>query len=133
MAGLTQPASRSRPVRIIFDLSGTIFGAFDLSLRPGIRDTIEALRSAGYRVEFWTSGSKEQYECLLKAAGIDGTVYPKRTALPFMPDVCVDDEPEEWMPGNRYKVDIHLAQDMPGAPILVAELLGSAGRNFYWD
>lgn len=121
-------------MHIIFDLSGTVFGAFDLSLRPGIRDTIESLRAAGYRVEFWTNGRKEQYQDLLKVAGIDGSVFPKRTELPFTPDVCVDDEPEEWMPGNRYKVDIHLAQDMPGSPILVAELLGvAAERNFYWD
>lgn len=122
-------------MHIIFDLSGTVFGAFDLSLRPGIRETIESLRAAGYRVEFWTNGSKEQYEDLLKVAGIQGTVFPKRTALPFMPDVCVDDEPEDWMPGSRYKVDIHLAHDMPGSPILVAELLGATavGRNFYWD
>lgn len=117
----------------MFDLSGTVFGAFDLSLRPGIRETIDSLRAAGYRVAFWTSGNREQYLDLLKVAGIDGSVFSKRAGLPFTPDVCVDDEPEEWMPGNRYKVDMHLAEDMPGAPILVAELLGAAGRNFYWD
>lgn len=118
---------------IFFDLSGTVFGSFDLSLRPGIRETIGSLRAAGCRVEFWTSGNREQYESLLKNAGIDGSVYPKKTALPFEPDLCVDDEPEGWMPGYRYKVDIHLAEDMPGSPILVAELLCHSGRNFYWD
>lgn len=118
---------------IFFDLSGTVFGSFDLSLRPGIKETIGSLRAAGYRVEFWTSGNKEQYESLLKVAGIDGTVHPKMTTLPLKPDLCVDDEPEGWMPGCRYKVDIHLAEDMPGSPILVAELLCHAGRNFYWD
>ena len=62
---------------IFFDLSGTVFGSFDLSLRPGIRETIGSLRDAGYRVEFWTSGNREQYESLLKNAGIDGMVFPE--------------------------------------------------------
>lgn len=127
------PLKKESAVHILFDLSGTVFGVFDLSLRPGIRETIEALRASGCLVDFWTSGRREHYEDLLKVAGIRGQVYSKKPAMPVLPAVCVDDEPEDWMPGYRYKVDIHLAEDIPGSPILVAELLCAAGRNFYWD
>lgn len=120
-------------MHILFDLSGTVFGVYDLSLRPGIRETIDSLRAAGYKVDFWTSGRKENYQDLLKAAGISGDIFPKNPALPVAPAVCVDDEPEDWMPGHRYKVDIHLAQDMPGSPILVAELMCATGKSFFWD
>lgn len=126
-------SQESGTVHILFDLSGTVFGVFDLSLRPGIRETIDSLRAAGYMVDFWTSGRREHYEDLLKGAGITGSIFSKNPALPIKPAICVDDEPEEWMPGHRYKVDIHLAQDMPGSPILVAELMCVTGSNFYWD
>lgn len=121
-------------MRIIFDMMGTVFGSMDQSLRPGIKETIEALRENGCQVDFWTSGPAEQYSAMLKMEGIPGEVYRKSPRLPFKPDVCVDDSPEEWMPGKIFKVTQHVSDAMPGSLILVAELMyPSEKKNFYWD
>lgn len=119
---------------IMFDLLGTVFGAFDHSLRPGIRETIDSLRESGYQVDFWTSGRVEHYKQLLRQAGIKGEIYKKSAELPRKPDVCIDDEPQDWMPGHLYKVEMHLSQDAPGPEILVAEVLFvNEEANFFWD
>ncbi|MFQ5736879.1 MAG: hypothetical protein ACE5GY_08470 [Thermodesulfobacteriota bacterium] len=121
-------------MRIIFDLMGTVLGALDHSPRPGIRETITALRDGGNRVCFWTSGNVENYRAFLRVAGIEGDVYSKAEPLPFKPDVCVDDEPQPWMPGNAYKVGPHISEELPGEHILVAELMCSADcETFFWD
>lgn len=121
-------------MHIIFDISGTVIGSLDSSLRPGIRETLEALRLSGNRVDFWTGGPLEDYRDLLGSLGIEGRVFSKNSPLPFRPDICVDDSPEGWMPGFKYTVDQHISGDMPGAPILVAELVGAGiYGNFYWD
>lgn len=121
-------------MRIMFDILGTVLGAMDESPRPGIKETIEALRESGASVSFWTSGRPENYCALLKNAGIEGEVFSKGKALPFTPDLCVDDEPQGWMPGSVYRVDAHIAVDMPGQRILVAELLCVNEKgSFYWD
>ncbi len=121
-------------MRIIFDLMGTVLGSLDHSPRPGIEQTISALREAGARVEFWTSGRVEDYRALLTHAGISGDVYSKMHPLPFAPDLCVDDEPQSWMPGQTYKVDPHISKEMAGGCILAAELLAPrSGKSFYWD
>ncbi|MBI2411811.1 MAG: hypothetical protein HYV24_01190 [Deltaproteobacteria bacterium] len=73
----------------------------------------------------------DYYREVLRQTGIDGQIY-KKGAIPFEPDVCVDDAPEDWMPGRIYKVNMHASDTMPAEPILVAELI-SSGNNFYWD
>lgn len=121
-------------MRIMFDLMGTVFGAIDMSLRPGIRETIKALRENGYQVDFWTSGPVDQYRALLKMEGITGEVYRKGSLLPYAPDICVDDSPEEWMPGKVFAVKPHISDILPGGFILVAELMNmEEKRNFFWD
>lgn len=110
-------------MHIVFDLSGTVLGAMDKSLRPGIKDTIFELRDRGWRVEFWTSGRTDDYAAILEANGIAGPVHTKRRFEGFNPDICVDDEPQEWMPGVAFKVDIHLDSDLPGKVIEAAELI----------
>lgn len=124
-------------MRIMFDVSGTVLGIIDLSLRPGIKNTIEGLRQSGMEVGFWTSGPVDYYASLLARSGLAGAVYKKREPLPFVPDICVDDDPDDWFAEKTYKVSAHLGSDMPGEVILVAELLqgqGGQGRqSFYWD
>ncbi len=121
-------------MRIIFDVSGTVLGIIDLSLRPGIQKTIEGLRESGMEVSFWTSGPVDYYRSLLEQSGFSGKVYKKKEPLPFIPDICVDDDPDEWFAGMTYRVLPHLGSDMPGDVILVAELLnGHGGQSFYWD
>lgn len=118
----------------MFDLMGTVFGAIDMSLRPGIKETIRALRENGCQVGFWTSGPVEHYRAMLNMSGITGEVYRKGVQLPFVPDICVDDSPEEWMPGRHFAVKPHISDLMPGVSILVAELMGlKEKRNFFWD
>ncbi len=119
---------------IMFDIMGTVLGALDRSPRPGIRETIDSLRENGNTVAFWTSGNVEDYRAVMKLAGIEGDVYSKMGALPFTPDVCVDDEPKPWMPGAPHKVSPHIAEELPGEPLLVAELLHfQDGETFFWD
>lgn len=115
-------------MRIIFDIMGTIFGALDMSLRPGIKDTIETLRSEGCSVDFWTSGPKEEYKRLLKELGIEGAVYSKLTNLPFTPDLCIDDLPDRWMPFRVLKVNTHISKDEPGAAILATRIISGLAR-----
>jgi len=118
----------------MFDLMGTVFGSLDESLRPGITDTIKALRDSGNSVDFWTSGRVDNYTEHLRRAGLEGELYSKLEPLPFVPDICVDDDPQSWMPGDVYKVSNHICKDEPGEPILVAEILGRGNENrFYWD
>ncbi len=120
-------------MRIIFDLMGTVFGAVDMSLRPGIKETIEALRENGFHVAFWTGGPLDQYRDHLKTNGIIGEVYRKEGPLPYSPDICVDDNPEDWMPGRVFTVKTHISDAMPGGFILVAELMNTSDRDFFWD
>lgn len=110
-------------MHVMFDLLGTVIGAMDYSLRPGIRETIGVLRKRGCIIGFWTSGRTDDYSAILRNLGIEGEVHKKGTALPFVPDLCVDDEPEEWMPGRVVRVDTHAADMMPGGAIDVSELL----------
>ena len=121
-------------MRIIFNLMGTVFGSLDESLRPGIADTIKVLRESGNKVDFWTSGRVDSYRAFLKNYGLSGDVYSKQEPLPFVPDICVDDDPQEWMPGIPFKVGNHICAEEPGERILVAEILGyRGGTKFYWD
>lgn len=121
-------------MRIMFDVSGTVLGIIDLSLRPGIKKTIDGLRQNGMEVNFWTSGPVDYYSSLLAYSGLAGVVYKKMEPLPFTPDICVDDDPDDWFAAKTYKVTPHLGSDMPGDVILAAELLqGLGGQNFYWD
>ncbi|MBI5343857.1 MAG: hypothetical protein HZB21_06895 [Deltaproteobacteria bacterium] len=99
-------------MRILFDLSGTVFGVMDMSLRPGIKDTIEALRAKGCDVDFWTNGPRQIYAAFLERAGIKGVVFQKGADLPFKPDICIDDEPQEWMPGMVLNVSMYLSEGM---------------------
>lgn len=118
----------------MFDVSGTVLGIIDLSLRPGIQKTIEGLRESGMEVNFWTSGPVDYYSSLLERSGLKGKVYKKMEPLPFTPDICVDDDPDDWFAGRTYRVMPHLGTEMPGEVILVAELLhGQCEENFYWD
>lgn len=121
-------------MNIIFDLSGTVFGSSDRSLRPGMKEAIQALRESGNTVEFWTSDPSESFDELLRSEGIEGRVFSKWEPLPFVPDICVDDEPHGWMPGHHYKVPKHVSKQYPGSSILVAELIYiSEKMNFFWD
>lgn len=121
-------------MRIIFDLMGTVFGALDMSLRPGIKETIEALRENGCHVAFWTGGPVDQYTDRLKVNGISGEVYRKGAEVTYSPDICVDDNPEDWMPGRVFTVKPHLSDDDPGGFILVAELMNiGEKKDFFWD
>lgn len=121
-------------MHIIFDLNGTVFGSNDLSLRPGIKETIEALRENGCKVDFWTGGPVEYYASLLRERGIAGGVYAKSGSLPFEPDICVDDEPEGWMPGRVIRVKSHISGCEPGNSIMCSDLLyGKETDVFYWD
>ena len=113
-------------MKIVFDLGGTVFGLIDMSLRPGIKETIKNLRDNGNIVHFWTYGRKEDYAALLRDTGIIGDVYPKDRPLPFKPDVCVDDEPQMWMPARVVRVAPHVAEDLPGGYITVEEILSYA-------
>ncbi|MBI5642255.1 MAG: HAD family hydrolase [Deltaproteobacteria bacterium] len=120
-------------MHIMFDLAGTVLGALDMSLRPGIKETISALRERGVKVNFWTNGPVDYYKHILKEVGLDGDIYSKAKELPFKPDICVDDEPNERMPGRIYKVKMHASDVMPGERILTAELLCLDGQQFFWD
>ena len=100
-------------MHVMFDLAGTVFGLLDMSLRPGIRETLAELRCAGIKVDFWTSGSVENYSALLGNSGIEGEVYSKHCRLPFTPDVCVDDDPCGATQGRVVKVRPHIAIDYP--------------------
>jgi hypothetical protein len=100
-------------MQIIFDLSGTVFGALDYTLRPGMRETIAELRYGGNTVDFWTSGPTDHYRELLRQHNVTGNVYTKSTPLHFTPDVCVDDSPEGWMPGRVVKVETYVAEEVP--------------------
>ena len=100
-------------MNILFDLSGTVFGCMDRSLRPGIVETIKALRERGFEVDFWTNGPIELYEELINATGLEGHVYSKLKELPFKPDICVDDDPEDWMPGRVVKVSTYVSGHLP--------------------
>jgi len=121
-------------MRVIFDLMGTVFGAVDMSLRPGIKETIEALRKNGCQVCFWTGGPIDQYRDHLKNSGISGELHRKGEELPYSPDICVDDCPEGWMPGRIFEVKPHISDDLPGAFVLVAELMNmDETKDFYWD
>lgn len=113
-------------MKILFDLGGTVFGLIDMSLRPGIKETIEDLRGAGNTVDFWTFGRKEHYAALLDKTGISGAVYHKDTPLPYSPDVCVDDEPGRWMPARVVKVEAHVAEDLPAEDISAEMILKEA-------
>lgn len=108
---------------VIFDLAGTIFGSLDRSLRPGIKETIDALLNNGYSVYYWTGGPVEEYSICLEKAGIHGKVLTKGPSLPFKPDICVDDDPQGWMPGRTLKVAAHLSDIMPGEPISAIEII----------
>ena len=121
-------------MRIIFDLMGTVFGALDMSLRPGIKETIEALRENGCHVAFWTGGPVDQYKDRLKTSGISGEVYRKGLDTTYSPDICVDDSPEEWMPGRVFTVKPHLSDGDSGGFILAAELMNIDEKSdFFWD
>ena len=104
-------------MRILFDLTGTVFGALDNTMRPDIRETIEELRVGGHRVSFWTSGRVEEMERLLCENNMEGAVYSKSESLAFEPDLCIDDHPEDWMPGRVFAVETHICEELPGSPI----------------
>lgn len=114
-------------MRIIFDLMGTIFGAVDGSLRPGIKETIEKLREEGCTVGFWTSGPMDDYEAMLRESGLEGPLYSKLNPLPFIPDLCVDDLPEKWMPARVLKVNTHISEDAPGSVIQAPMVISNMG------
>lgn len=119
---------------IMFDLMGTVIGSIDLSPRPGIKETIKALRESGNDVRFWTSGPVDYYRSVLENLGIPGEVFPKNATVPFKPDLCIDDEPQDWMPGRVYRVNMHVSDCTPGEHILAAELIGPGhGDLFFWD
>jgi hydroxymethylpyrimidine pyrophosphatase-like HAD family hydrolase len=103
-------------MKIVFDLQGTITGIIDDSLRPKIVDTINALRSDGHEVYFWT-GSRRYY-----AGGIEGQIFSKFEALPFNPDIYVDDS-EEIVKGRTLIVNPHISAIVPGSHIDVKEIL----------
>ncbi len=113
-------------MRILFDVMGTVLGALDHSLRPGVRATIDELRVGGHRVAFWTSGHVDEMEAELRRHNIEGTVYSKSIEVDFAPDLCVDDQPEGWMPARVLEVEPHVCSDMPGEPIDTASLLVEA-------
>lgn len=100
-------------MHIVFDLSGTVFGCMDRSLRPGIVETIKSLREHGFEVDFWTNGPRGHYAELVEEVGLEGEVFSKREALPFTPDICVDDDPEDWMPGKVIKVKTYVSGALP--------------------
>lgn len=121
-------------MHIIFDLMGTVFGLVDMSLRPGIKETVTALRESGITVDFWTGGNAEDFSKVLESRGIKGNVYSKWKPLPFAPDLYVDDEDLDHLGGKVFKVKEHVSYEMPGENILVAELLYFNDRkNFFWD
>ncbi len=110
-------------MRIMFDLMGTVLGALDRSLRPGIKDLIEELRKTGNMVYFWTNGRPEYYTKLLNDAGIAGEVYSKNGPLPFKPDICVDDTPEKWMPGMVSRVEMYVATGETALPLTMVNIV----------
>lgn len=116
-------------MRILFDLMGTVLGALDHTLRPGVSRTIEELRVGGHRVAFWTSGRVEEMEAVLGAHKIEGKVYSKSTSVDFAPDLCVDDQPEDWMPGRVLKVDPYICSELACEPIDTARLFRGAAAE----
>ena len=110
-------------MRIMFDLMGTVLGALDRSLRPGIKDLIEELRKTGNMVYFWTNGRPEYYTKLLNDAGIAGEVYSKNGPLPFKPGICVDDTPEKWMPVMVFRVEMYVATGETASPLTMANIV----------
>ncbi|MBI5493208.1 MAG: hypothetical protein HY893_09780 [Deltaproteobacteria bacterium] len=122
-------------MHIVFDVMGTVLGAIDMSLRPGIKETIKGLLEAGNRVDFWTSGPVDYYTAMLRENGIPGMVHKKEMGSPLKPDICVDDEPQDWFPGLVYRVKPHICGDLPGENILVAELIccKESNSSFFWD
>lgn len=116
-------------MRVVFDLMGTVLGSFDYSLRPGIREAIDRLRASGVKVDFWTGGPLSSYTAILREAGLNGDVYSKLKGLPFTPDLCVDDEPEDWMPAKVYAVKPHVSEDIPGDSISAMDLLMIGGTE----
>jgi len=117
-------------MRIIFDAIGTVFGSLDHTLRPGIKKTIEELRVGGHTVSFWTSGHVSEVEQLLREFEIEGTVHSKRSPLGFVPDICVDDTPESWMPGRVVEVEPHICEELSGERIDAGRMLSpKAGKQ----
>lgn len=78
---------------IIFDIAGTVLGSSDSTLRPGIKDTLNALKNRCWTVFFWTGGDVNYYARALHLCGIKTAVYSKYKPLPFTPDLYVDDNP----------------------------------------
>lgn len=113
-------------MRIIFDIGGTVIGLADMSLRPGIKETIDVLRLSGNAVDFWTGGPIVEYSFLLSKFGVAGTVYSKNNRLPFVPDICVDDDPSERLPGKVVLVQPYFGTDMPHEEIKASALISAA-------
>lgn len=91
-------------MNIFFDVDQTILG-MDNSLRPGVRETMIALKEKGHRIYVW-SGMGIRRETV-RRHGLEGLVaglyqkplydYEERLeelGLPFPPDFVVDDDPQ---------------------------------------
>jgi hypothetical protein len=113
-------------MRILFDVSGTVLGMADMTPRPGIRETIETLRNFGNAVDFWTGGPTSEYSFILSQLGIDGTVYSKNNPLPFVPDICVDDDPIEFLPCKVVVVPKYIGGSSPHMEIKASALLSTS-------
>jgi hypothetical protein len=100
-----------------FDVDGSVVDSLTgTSLRPYVRELLTALRGGAVTVIWWSAGGAEHARARARSLGVDQLVngyYTKQNRdtegrwtlahLPpaHVPDVVVDDRPEEAPPGVR--------------------------------
>jgi hydroxymethylpyrimidine pyrophosphatase-like HAD family hydrolase len=116
---------------VMFDISGTVLGAWDGSFRPGIVDTIQSLKNKGHRVCFWTGGFVGDYIKPLSSIGVSfDEIFSKYNRLPFTPDIYIDDSPHfcsDWM----IIVGPHYSKEISGHPIDIEDIMSLASIKSY--
>ena len=91
-------------MNIFFDVDQTILG-MDNSLRPGVRETMDALTEMGHRVYVWSGmgirretvrrhGLEYQVSGLYQKPLYDHQERLEELGVPFAPDFVVDDDPQ---------------------------------------
>jgi hypothetical protein len=93
------------PVNVFFDVDATIVGAYDGTLRPGVREIFERLRQDGHVVYIWSGVGLRWHEIdRYELRSLIETCHHKPTydhharlvtlGVAVRPDFVVDDHPE---------------------------------------
>ncbi len=109
-------------MKIAIDVQGTILGLVDDSLRPGVKELIDALQKDGHEVVLWTGGCVSKFEVLLWSVGIDDIpLYSKNEKYKISPDLCIDDI-ERFIHSNTMVVKPHISNSVPGERICAKDV-----------